>query len=88
MIVLLLLIYLTTIFINISSALLLKQSPAKFAAIPKLLIHYTDHMSIKKIKETKNAEKFYLKEVSSEEVKKYSSESSNWPSRYILTRIY
>ena len=59
-----------------------------------LLIHYRDHyMSIKKIKETYElAEKFHLKEVSSEEVKKvnkvfeqekinhqflYSSESSD-----------
>ena len=57
-------------FINITSSLKLKQSP-KFPSIPNLLIHYGDHMSIKKIKETyKIAEKFYLKEVSPEEVKK------------------
>ena len=57
-------------FINITSALKLKQSPPKFPSIRNLLIHYRDHMSIKKIKETyKIAEKFHLKEVSSEEVK-------------------
>ena len=56
--------------INITSTLKLKQSPPKFPSIPNLLIHYRDHMSIKKIKETyKIAEKFHLKEVSSEEVK-------------------
>ena len=39
--------------------------------MPSLLIHYKDHMNIKKIKKTyKIAEKCYLKEVSSEEVKK------------------
>ena len=57
-------------FINITSTLKLKQSPPKFPSIPNLLIHYRDHMSIKKIKETyKIAEKFHLKEVSPEEVK-------------------
>ena len=36
------------------------------------MIYYRDHMSIKNIKETyKIAEKFHLKEVSSEEVKKF-----------------
>ena len=49
----------------------LKQSPPKFPSIPDLLIHYRDHMSIKKIKETcKIAEKFHIKEVSSQEVEK------------------
>ena len=38
-------------FINITSTLKLKQSPPKFPSIPNLLIHYRDHMSIKK-KET------------------------------------
>ena len=58
-------------FINITSTLKLKQSPQKFSSLPNLLIHYRDHMSIKKIKETYNiAEKFHLKEGSSEEVKK------------------
>ena len=58
-------------FINITSTLKLKQSPPKFPSIPNLLIHYRDHMSIKKIKETyKITDKFHLKEVSSEEVKK------------------
>ena len=58
-------------FINITSTLKLKQSPPKFPSIPNLLIYYRDHMSIKKIKETyKITDKFHLKEVSSEEVKK------------------
>ena len=58
-------------FINITSTLKLKQSPPKFPSIPDLLIYYRDHMSIKKIKETyKITDKFHLKEVSSEEVKK------------------
>ena len=35
-------------FINITSTLKLKQSPPKFPSIPNLLIHYRDHMSIKK----------------------------------------
>ena len=49
----------------------LKQSSPKFSSIPNLLIHYRDQMSTKKIKPTsKTAEKFYLKEVSSGEVKK------------------
>ena len=57
-------------FINIISTLKLKQSPPKFPSIPNLLIHYRDHMSLKKIKETyKITDKFHLK-VSSEEVKK------------------
>ena len=53
------------------NTLKLKQSPHKFKSVPSLLIHYRYHMSIKKIKETdKIAEKFHLKKVSSEEVKK------------------
>ena len=39
-------------FMNITSTLKLKQSPPMFPSIPNLLIHYRDHMSIKKIKET------------------------------------
>ena len=39
-------------FTNITSTLKLKRSPPKFPSIPNLLIHYRDHMSIKKIKET------------------------------------
>ena len=35
-------------FINITSTLKLKQSPPKFPSAPNLLIHYRDHMSIKK----------------------------------------
>ena len=54
-------------FINITSTLRLKQSPPKFPSITDLLIHYRDHMNIKKIKETyKISDKFHLKEVSSE----------------------
>ena len=34
--------------INITSTLKLAQSPPKFPSIPNLLIHYRDHMSIKK----------------------------------------
>ena len=73
-------------FTNITSTLKLNKTPPKFPSIPNLLIHYRNHMSIKKIKETyKIAEKFHLKEVSSEEVKKVvkslnkksSSESSD-----------
>ena len=91
-------------FINITSTLKLKQSSQKFPSIPNLLIYYRDHMSIKKIKETyKIPEKFHLKEVLPEEVKKvikslnkkkishqflYSGESSDWLSWYILTNIY
>ena len=49
-------------FINITSTLKLKQSLAKVPSIPNLLIHYRDHMSITKIKETyKITEKFHLK---------------------------
>ena len=49
----------------------LKQSPPKFTLIRNLLNHYRDHMSITNIKETyKIAEKFHIKEVSSDEVKK------------------
>ena len=73
-------------FTNITSTLKLNKTPPKFPSIPNLLIHYRNHMSIKKIKETyKIAENFHLKEVSSEEVKKVvkslnkksSSESSD-----------
>ena len=63
-------------FINITSTLKLKQSPPKFPSIPNLLIHYRDHMSmsIKKTKENyKIADKFHLKEVSSEDVIKWKS---------------
>ena len=57
-------------FLNITSTLKVKQPPPKFPLITNLLIHYRDHMSIKKIKENyKIAEKFHLKEVSSKEVK-------------------
>ena len=35
-------------FINITSTLKLKTSLPKFPSIPNLLIHYRDHMSIKK----------------------------------------
>ena len=58
-------------FTNITSTLKLKRSPPKFPSIPNLLIHYRDHMSmsIKKTKENyKIADKFHLKEVSSEDV--------------------
>ena len=58
-------------FIKITSTLKLKHSPRKFPSILNLLIHYRDHMSIKKIKKIyKIAEKCHLKGVSSKEVKK------------------
>ena len=47
-------------FINITSTLKLIQSTKKFPSIINLLIHYRAH----------TCEKFHLKEVSSEEVKK------------------
>ena len=37
-------------FISITSTFKLKQSPQKFLSTPKLLIHYRDHMSLKKNK--------------------------------------
>ena len=49
------------------NTLKLKQSPHKFKSVPSLLIHYRYHMSIET---DKIAEKFHLKKVSSEEVKK------------------
>ena len=59
-------------FISITNTSKLKQS------LPKLLINYSDHMSIKKIKETyKIAEKFHLKEVLFEEVKKFIKSLNN-----------